>query len=105
MFQGRLLLASAYQKAKQWEGGLQICMDLYLKVYENDVTPPQTRQILMDISYCFNELGTYEKAIRIGQSAVEMNRYFPGVYRYIALSHKANGDLEAALNTRNRAVR
>jgi len=40
-----------------------------------------------------------------GEAAVQMNRYFPGVHKYIALAQqKESGDLDAAIATMNRAV-
>jgi len=87
-----------------WEKAVEIYKDLFLKIYDNDITSPETCQILMGISCCFCEVGADENAIKIGQSAVEMNRYFPGVYKYIALSQKASDDCDAAFSTMTHAV-
>jgi tetratricopeptide (TPR) repeat protein len=67
-------------------------------------TPPQQRRMLMGMSKCMYHLGKYELAIELGESAIEMNRYFPQVHKYVALSQMANGDANAAMRTMGRAV-
>lgn len=70
----------------------------------SDGTPPQQRTMWMGISKCCYHLGEYEKALEAGSAALQMNRSFPGVHKYVALSHKAKGDSEAAKVTMARAV-
>jgi len=67
-------------------------------------SPPQQRKMLMGMSKCFYHIGKYELAIDVGESAIEMNRYFPQVHKYVALSQKASGNLSGALRTMGRAV-
>jgi tetratricopeptide (TPR) repeat protein len=67
-------------------------------------TPPQQRKMLMGMSECLYYLGKYKLAIEIGEAAIEMNRYFPQVHKFVALSQKDSGDLEAAIRTMGRAV-
>mmetsp|Transcript_9897 Transcript_9897/g.24672 ORF Transcript_9897/g.24672 Transcript_9897/m.24672 type:complete len:448 (+) Transcript_9897:115-1458(+) len=71
---------------------------------QDNSTPPQQRKMLMGMSKCFYYLKKYELAIEVGESAIEMNRYFPQVHKYVALSQKASGDLSGALRTMGRAV-
>ena len=58
----------------------------------------------MGLPRCLYHNGEYEKAIQIGECAIEMNHHFPQVHKYVALSQKANGDMEAAIRTMARAV-
>ena len=52
----------------------------------------------------YYELKDYEKAIMAGESCVEMNRHYNGVYKYYALAHKDSGDLKRAIEVMSRAV-
>lgn len=105
-FAASLVLASAHGKAEKWEDAINLYKDLYMKIYESvpNASPPEQRKIIMGMSRCFYELGMYEPSIEIGLSAVEMNRCFPGVYKYIALSEKARGNMDEAIKLAGRAV-
>ena len=70
----------------------------------NTATPIQQRKLFMGMSRCMYHLGDYQLAIDLGESAIQMNRYFPQVHKYVALSHAASGNLEAAIRTMGRAV-
>lgn len=104
IFDTRLILATAMEQKKKWSDALDIYKDLYRQIFEQNATPPQQRQIVMGASPCFYEMGMYENSIEIGTAALEMNRHFPGVHKYLALSMKASGDLDSAIDTMNRAV-
>lgn len=53
---------------------------------------------------CYYEVEDYEKAIDIGQEALEESRHKLEVHKYMALSYKANGDIYAALKIMHRGV-
>lgn len=58
----------------------------------------------MGLARCAFELGVYEKCLASSEAALDFNRHFPGVHKYKALSEKALGDIDAAIQTMNRAV-
>ena len=60
--------------------------------------------MFMGMSRCMYHLKNYEFAIQLGEAAIEMNRHFPQVHKYVALSQKASGDIEGAIRTMARAV-
>jgi len=72
--------------------------------HSDTATPSQWRQVFMGLSRCSFELGMYDKCISAGSGAVEMNRHFPQVHRYIALAHAAKGDHDEALKTTKQAI-
>ena len=63
-----------------------------------------SRTIFHQLTQCFYELGDYAKALECGNAAVQMNRHFSGLYKYIAPTHKAMGNIEQAIDTMNDAL-
>ena len=53
---------------------------------------------------CYYEVKDYDKAIAVGQEALEETRHKLEAHKYMALSYKANGDIYAALKIRHRGV-
>jgi len=104
IFDTRIMLATAMQQQKNWNGALEIYRDLYVQINEQHATPPQQRQILMGVSHSLYEMGEYEPSIVLGTAVLDMNRHFPGVHKYIALSMRDSGDLDSAIDVMNRAV-
>jgi len=99
-------IAEVYQAAGEWVEAKERYTALFIKM-EDDLhfgSPPLQRRVVMGMSHCIYELGKYEGAIELGSMAIEMNRHFPGVHKYVALSQKASGDLDAAIRTMTRAV-
>lgn len=97
--------AEAYQVLQDWEAAKKVYLDMLESMEEPDYgSPPQQRQIFMGLSRCAYELGVYDRSIYAAQAALDMNRHFPGVHKFKALSEKAQGDLDAAITTMNRAV-
>ena len=60
--------------------------------------------IIMDYSRALYELRKYDEAIELGNMAIELNRSRPGVHKYVALSRKANGDIDEAKKTMSIAI-
>ena len=56
-------------------------------------------------SVCFYHVGAYKDAIDYAQYALDCNRHFENVHRYMALSQRALGQLDEAVLTIRRAVR
>ena len=92
-----------HQEDGNWEIAIEIYKDLVMRDPESS-TPPQQRRMWMGFSRCFYELGEYNKAIHAGTAAIEMNRFFPQVYKYVALAQKASGDHQAAKATLSKAI-
>ena len=100
------LLAQAeyiHQADGHWEMAVELYKDLLMRDQET-ATPPQWRQVWMGLSRCFYELGAYDKAIDSGMAAIEMNRHFPQVHKYVALAQHASLDYDAAKAIMTRAV-
>jgi len=68
------------------------------------ITPIQSRKMYMGISRTSYYMGKYLISIQLGLAAIEMNRCFPQIHKYVALSQKASGNLDAAIKTMGRAV-
>ena len=50
------------------------------------------------------ELGKYDEAIEIGSVGIKGSRHWPGVHKYVALSHKAIGNIDEAKKIMSRAI-
>ena len=102
-----LSLAEAYQGDSKWMKAMDVYRSLLEQMYDETqvlMTPPQQRRIFMVMSQCLYELGKYEQSIECGTAAIEMNRHFTQVHKYVALAQKASGHLEASITTMKRAV-
>ncbi len=64
----------------------------------------EIRDIKHQLSRCYYEQGEYGKAIDIGESAIEQNRHYDGVYEYVAKSYQALGELRSAVDVMRRSV-
>ena len=64
----------------------------------------RTRKIFHQLTRCYYELKDYEAALMCGDSAIEMNRHYDGVYKYLAMTHKALGNIDEAIAVMKRAV-
>jgi hypothetical protein len=105
-FAPTIVLAGAHETAEEWKEAMHLYATLYGNIYDSEpnATPPEQRKIIMGMSRCFYELGIYEHSVELGLAAVEMNRHFPGVHKYIALSEKARGNIDEAVKIASRAV-
>lgn len=101
-----LFMAEAQELAQDWEAAIETYKSISHETYEDfsRATPVQQRKLLMGISRCFYKVGNYVGAIAMGEGAIDMNRHFPGVYKYVALSYKEKGDRQMAKTMMNRAV-
>ena len=98
--------ASTYEKLENWTMAFQSYKNVYSEYdrLDNQGTPPQNRKVYMGASCCLYHQGQFDGAIELGMGAIEMNRHFPGVHKYVALSYKAKGDLESAKKIMTQAV-
>jgi tetratricopeptide (TPR) repeat protein len=104
IFDSSILLATAMEQDDEWECALNVYRDLFTKIMEQRATPPQQRMIMMGLCRCLYELEMYENAVDIGLDMLDMNRHFPGIHKYLALSVKACDELDSAIDIMNRAV-
>lgn len=107
LLETKLKLASAHQAAGEWDAANELYMAIVGGMGDDPTYGGLHLQLRlwMGMTRTFYELGEYERAIKgSGGMAVAMNRHFPGVHKYVALSEKASGDLGAALKTLSRAV-
>lgn len=92
------------QADKDWEGAINLYMQIMTYYEQDQGTPTQWRQVWMGFSRCFYELGQYDQAMNAGEAAILMNRHFPHIHKYVALSQRDSGDLAAAITTMKNAV-
>lgn len=103
LFDLKLLQAEAYQDMKEWEEAMRIYGSI-LEVDDMVGSPIQYRQVFIGMSRSLYETSVYEKSIAAASAAIEMNPHFPGVYKFKALSQRAMGELDEAVQTMTRAV-
>jgi tetratricopeptide (TPR) repeat protein len=91
---------------ERWENAKEFYFKMLSKMDDPSIgtTPPQQRRMWMGLSRCAYHLGKYDKALNAGEAAIQMNRHFPAVHKYVALSQKTTGDIDAARVTMARAV-
>lgn len=103
-----LLLQAEYihQEDKDWKQAIALYQEVLMMGGHSgeNLSPAQCRTAFMGLARCSYELGIYDKAIYGCNVAIEMNRGFPQVHKYIALSHKARGNLDLAIKTMKEAV-
>lgn len=99
------MLGKAEEKMGNWTAAKSIYFEMIQKMeHHTSATPPLQRMMFMGLCRCAYHLGRYDKAVLTGGLALQMNRSFPFVHKYIALSQKAMGDLDAAKVTMTRAL-
>mmetsp|Transcript_21210 Transcript_21210/g.32172 ORF Transcript_21210/g.32172 Transcript_21210/m.32172 type:complete len:465 (+) Transcript_21210:23-1417(+) len=97
--------AEGHIKLGNWDTAKDILITkTQFLVSPDALSPSRTRRCVMGLARCAYETKRYDKAIAASEMAIEMNRSFPGVYLYKALSLKELGDMDAAIATMNRAV-
>ena len=101
----RLEKAKVYKLMENWDHA----MESYRKLLEDfpeqaDMTAIAHREIFASMAECLYHKGEYEMAIGTGEAAIEMNRHYDGCHKYVALSHKANGNIEKAREVMAQAV-
>lgn len=99
-----LSMGEAKEAMEDWEGARDIYKYKLFGMTPERGTPPQERRMYMGVSRCLYHLGKYESAIDLGEAAIMMNRHFPQVHKYVALSQKALGNNEDAVRTMAKAV-
>ena len=99
--QTKCVQAEAYVALGKWEEAGMIYKALYKSNLQRG---KHNALVLMGLARTKNKLGKYDEAIEIGNIAIEAFRQCPGVHKYVALSHKAKGDIDEAKKTMSRAI-
>ena len=100
--QAKCYQAEAYSDCGKWKDAIKIYKSLIGECKQRG-----KNAIPMDVigySQALYELRKYDDAMEVGNIAIELNRSLPGVHKYVALSQKANGDIDAAAKTMSRAI-
>ncbi|KAL7551109.1 hypothetical protein ACHAWF_014309, partial [Thalassiosira exigua] len=97
---------SIHQADGQWKHAIALYQRVLMMGGDSGqyLSPSQCRQAFMGLSRCFYEIGLYDKAIHAATAAIEMNRHFPHIHKYLALSHLASGNRAMAIKTIKHAV-
>ena len=107
LLETKLKLAAAQQDTADWEAAMELYMSIVRDMGDDHTYggPKLQLKLWMGMTRVFFETGEYERAIcGPGSMGIAMNRHYPGVHKYVALSEKASGDLTAAIRTASRAV-
>ena len=93
--------AEAYVALGKWKEAGRIykaLYNIYLQRGDYNVS------VEMGLARTKYELGKYDEAIELGKMAINLMRSCPGVHKYVALSQKALGDIDAAAKTVSKAI-
>ena len=111
VIEAHLGIAESMEEVEDWDDAMEIYIDKVMAVLEFgphdqplNFNAVHQRRMFMGMSRCFYHKGNYANAIGAGEVAIEMNRHFPQVHKYVALSQRAVGDIESAVRTMLRAV-
>ena len=94
-------LAEAYLALGKWEDAEKIYKILHNSFLQRG---EHHALVLIGLAQTKYEQGKYDEAIEIGNVAIEEDRQFAGVHKYVALSLKAKGDIDEAKRTISRAI-
>lgn len=105
MFGVYTLKSRAHEVVEEWDGALRANDKAFLLLKQPDDAPAvELRKLFMGTARCAYMAKQYEKSIAASEMAIEMNRHFDEVHKYMALSLKELGKLDEAIATMNRAV-
>ena len=98
----QFLLAEAYSTLGKWDKVKSIYNGLFLMNSFGHMS--EACAIYTGYSRALYETGEYDKAVELGNKAIEKLRCETGVHKYVALSQKAKGDIDGAKLTMSRAI-
>eukprot|EP01041_Mallomonas_annulata_P000429 gene429-767_t len=98
-------IAQSYIQKKEYVEALDFLLQQLGLMDDPNKHIKEMRNLWHNLSICFYYTGEFEKCTEVGAAAIEMNRHYEGVYKYIALSFKGLGDLDRAIWTMRKAVR
>ena len=102
ILQAKHYQAQAYSDCGKWKDAVKRYNSLIRE--QKQLVGNPGLAILMDYCRAMYELSKYDEAVEYGKLAIELNRSLPVVHKYVALSHKAMGDIDAAAKTMSRAI-
>jgi len=91
------ILLEDFENAKQ-------ALNTALGKVVNGSNSNEVRKISHWLCQCYYELGVYDRSIEFGESAISINRHSECVYKYVALSYKASGNLDKGIEVMKMAV-
>ena len=100
--EAKCLQAEAYLNCGKWKEAGKIYESLIKGHLQRREDPDSL--VFTGCSRAMYELQQYDKAIEVGKLAIEDARIRPGVHKYVALSQKAQGDIDNAKQTITRAI-
>mmetsp|Transcript_9810 Transcript_9810/g.24432 ORF Transcript_9810/g.24432 Transcript_9810/m.24432 type:complete len:427 (+) Transcript_9810:122-1402(+) len=116
IFQLFILMAKCKEALEDYRGATDIYLKKLQQVmsvfwFENEHDKninisrgPEQFQLKYGLCMCLYKTKLYDLAIENGEEAISLNRCFPYVHKYVALSHRDNGNLDAAIRTMGSAV-
>lgn len=106
----QLAIAQIEEDSKDWASCQKTLRTLVASLTSNNndtvvtLTPDQQLRVYTLASKCYFHQRQYDKAIEFGNLAIEMNRHYPQVYKYVVFSYFEKGDLDQAQTIANRAI-
>ena len=98
-----MCLTIVYMQMGQFDEAIKYC-EVAIDTNEDKTGSMGTlRRSWYDYSICLYETGDYAAAIEAGEYAISLNRHYDNAYDYVALCHKAMGNLDEAVRTMQRA--
>jgi tetratricopeptide (TPR) repeat protein len=110
LYRVKTWLAEAYESMGNYEEAVDIYKALLKEIYSFEhsqyiqIDPPDIRMILSGSSRCVFHLKDYQRAKLFAESALEMNRHFPGIHILKAQAQWAIGEKKEAVRTMCRGV-
>lgn len=104
----QLMIADIELKSEDYAAAQRSLTTLMLgeddKNNKNGMTPNQQLQAYLRFAKCCYETKEYKKAMESSKLAIDMNRHYPQVYKYLILSHLGAGEMTLAKGAASRAV-
>ena len=98
-----MLLTVVYMQMGQYAEAMKYCAVAIDTNEDTTLKLGTLRRSWYDYSICQYELGDYAGAIESGEHAISLNRHYDNAYDYVALAHRAMGNLDEAVRTMQRA--
>ena len=92
----------AYSACEKWDDAVKIYISLFQEYVKRKMSP--STLIVMGMSRAMYETKKYDAARDMGSDCINVSRWIPGVHKYVALSHKALGDINEAKKIMSRAI-
>jgi tetratricopeptide (TPR) repeat protein len=95
-----LLQGECYQGLKEWYRAMDLYIDMLSTLTKpEDATSEQSYRTFIGLARCSYEVGDYERCIYASSLALSMDPHEPGSHKYKALSEKALGNIDRAIET------